>query len=43
MEKASKTSYYAIILGEDEIKEGYFSVKNLNTSTQERIDSFDEL
>lgn len=43
MEKASKTSHYAIILGEDEIKEGYFSVKNLNTSTQERIDSFDEL
>lgn len=34
LEKASKVSKYAIILGEDEIKNNTVSVKNLETSTQ---------
>ena len=34
LEKASKVSKYAIILGEDEIKNGTVSVKNLETSNQ---------
>lgn len=34
LEKASKTSKKAIILGEDEIKNGYLTVKDLSTSEQ---------
>ena len=34
MEKASKVANYAVILGEDEIKNGAVSVKNLSTSEQ---------
>ena len=34
LEKASKTAKYAIILGEDEIKNNYLTVKNLSTSEQ---------
>lgn len=43
LEKASKTSHYAIILGEDEINNGYYSVKDLEASKQVRVDSFEEL
>ncbi len=42
LEKASKIANYAIILGEDEINGGYYTVKNLKTSTQEQL-SFDEV
>ena len=42
IEKASKTAKYAVIIGEDEIKNNYYTVKNLNDSTQEKM-SFDEL
>lgn len=37
LEKASKVADYALILGEDEIKNGTVSVKNLATSTQKSI------
>lgn len=37
LEKAAKISKYAIILGEDEIKNNYYTVKNLLNSTQEKI------
>ena len=43
LEKASKVAKYATILGEDEIKEGFYSVKNLETGEQVKINSFDEL
>lgn len=38
LEKASKTAKFALILGEDEIKAGKVSVKNLSTSEQETVD-----
>ena len=41
LEKASKIANYAIILGEDEIKAGKVSVKNLSTSEQTMIDRCD--
>ena len=41
LEKASKIANYAIILGEDEIKAGKVSVKNLSTSEQKMIDRYD--
>lgn len=37
LEKASKVADFAVILGEDEIKNNQVSIKNLNTSTQETI------
>lgn len=37
LEKASKMANKAIILGEDEVKNGYLTVKNLETSEQEKI------
>ena len=43
LEKASKVAKYALILGEDEIKEGFYSVKNLETGEQVKVSSFDEL
>lgn len=43
LEKASKTSNFALILGEDEISMGYYSVKDLNSGEQKRVDSFEEL
>lgn len=43
LEKASKCANYALILGEDEIKEGFFSVKNLNDGTQKKIADFEGL
>ena len=38
LEKASKIAKFAIILGEDEIKNNYLTVKNLETSSQEKIE-----
>ncbi len=43
LEKASKTAKYAIILGEDELSNNFFSVKNLSTGEQNTIKNFDEL
>ncbi len=43
LEKASKVAKQALILGEDEIKQRFFSVKNLETSTQNKVYSFEEL
>ena len=43
LEKASKVAKYAIILGEDEINQGFYSVKNLETSEQSKVSSFEEL
>ena len=43
LEKASKVAKNAIILGEDEIEKGYFSVKNLETGEQVKIDKIEEL
>lgn len=37
LEKASKIANFAVILGEDEINNNYLTVKNLNTSNQEKI------
>lgn len=37
LEKASKVAKYALILGEDEIKTGMVSVKNLETSVQKTV------
>ena len=43
LEKASKTSKYAIILGEDEIKDSFYSVKNLDTKEQKKVNNFSDL
>ena len=43
LEKASKVAKYAIILGEDEIQQGFYSVKNLESGTQEKIEKFEDL
>lgn len=43
LEKASKVAKYAIILGEDEIKEGFYSVKNLETGEQSKVKEFEDL
>lgn len=37
LEKASKVANFALILGEDEIKNGTISVKNLDTSAQKTV------
>ena len=37
MEKASKVAKFAIILGEDEISQGYVSIKNLRNSEQNKV------
>jgi histidyl-tRNA synthetase len=42
LEKASKTAKYAIILGEDEIKGNFLTVKNLETGEQTKK-KFEEL
>ncbi len=42
LEKAAKTAEYAIILGEEEIKNNFYTVKNLNNSEQKKL-SFDEV
>ena len=43
LEKASKVANKAIILGEDEINNSYYSVKNLSTGEQTKVESFEEL
>ncbi len=43
LEKAAKAAKKAIILGEDEIEKGFYSVKDLKTGEQRRVNSFDEL
>lgn len=43
LEKASKVAKFAIILGEDEIKDKFYSVKNLTTGEQIRINNINEL
>ena len=43
LEKASKIAKCAIILGEDEIQQRFYSVKNLELGTQEKIEKFEDL
>ena len=43
LEKASKVAKHAIILGEDEITQGFYSVKNLETGEQMKVSKFEEL
>ena len=43
LEKASKVAKYAILLGEDEINQGFFSVKNLETGKQVKVNKIEEL
>ena len=43
LEKASKIAKSAIILGEDEINQGFYSVKNLLTGNQEKVTNFESL
>ena len=43
LEKASKVAKCAILLGEDEIKQGFLSVKNLETGEQIKVESIKEL
>ncbi len=43
LEKASKIAKSAIILGEDEINQGFYSVKNLLTGNQEKVTNFENL
>ncbi len=42
LEKAAKAANFAIILGEDEIKNNYLTLKNLSNSLQEKV-TFEEL
>ena len=42
LEKASKIAKYAVIVGEDELKNGYYTVKDLSNSSQEKK-TFEEL
>ncbi len=39
LEKAGKIAKKAVIIGEDELKEGYYSVKDLETGVQEKVHS----
>ena len=43
LEKASKIAKKAIILGEDEIENKYFSVKDLSTGQQNKVEKFEDL
>ena len=43
LEKASKIAKFAVILGEDEISQGFYSVKNLETGEQTKISTLEEL
>ena len=43
LEKAAKIANFAIILGEDEIEGGFWSVKNLNDGSQKKVQTFEEL
>ncbi|MBE7704185.1 MAG: histidine--tRNA ligase [Cyanobacteria bacterium SIG29] len=42
LEKASKIAKYAVIIGEDELKNNYYTIKDLSNATQERK-TFEEL
>ena len=37
LEKAGKTARYALIIGEDEVNGGYYTVKNLETGEQTKL------
>ena len=43
IEKASKTAKFAVILGEDEITSGVYTVKNLQTGDQKKNCSFEDV
>ena len=43
LEKASKVANKALILGEDEINQGFYSVKDLSTSEQNKVFDFEKL
>ena len=43
LEKASKVAKCAIILGEDEINQGFYSVKNLETGEQIKVETIEKL
>lgn len=43
LEKASKCACCAIILGDDEINQGFYSVKDLESGEQKKIEKFEEL
>ncbi|MBR1616883.1 histidine--tRNA ligase [bacterium] len=43
LEKASKIAKYAVIFGEDEINQGFYSVKNLIEGSQTKVEDFEEL
>lgn len=43
LEKASKIAKYALILGDDEIKDNFYSVKNLSLGEQKRYNNFNDL
>ena len=43
LEKASKIAKSAILLGEDEINQGFYSVKNLETGKQIKVNKIEEL
>ena len=43
LEKASKVAKSAILLGEDEINQGFYSVKNLETGEQIKVNNIKEL
>jgi len=43
LEKASKVAKKAIILGEDEVSQGFYSVKNLETGEQVKVSDFNLL
>lgn len=42
LEKASKSANYAVIIGEEELNEGFYTVKNLKTGNQEKM-SYNQL
>ncbi|MEI8389555.1 MAG: histidine--tRNA ligase [bacterium] len=43
IEKASKTAQFAVILGEDEISSGFYTLKNMTTGEQQKINSIEVL
>ena len=43
LEKASKVAKKAIILGDDEIQQGFYSVKNLESGEQVKVQTIEEL
>ena len=41
LEKAGKTAKAAVIIGEDELQGGYYTVKNLETGEQKKVQKTD--